>query len=63
MISLNTRYFTVLEKPGSFELPNIPSGDWVVKVFVFHRRYKAIPKNITLNASSHEDIELKVVKK
>jgi plastocyanin len=63
MISLNTRYFTVLEKPGSFILPNIPSGDWVVKVFVFHRRYKAIPINITLNASSHENIELKVVKK
>ena len=63
MISLNTRYFTVLEKPGNFVLPNIPSGDWVVKVFVFHRRYKAVPVNITLNASSHENIELKVVKK
>jgi plastocyanin len=63
MISLNTRYFTVLEKPGNFVLPNIPSGDWVVKVFVFHRRYKAVPINITLNASSHGDIELKVVKK
>ncbi|MFT4578804.1 MAG: plastocyanin [Nitrospinales bacterium] len=63
MISLNTRYFTVLERPGKFTFPNIPSGDWVVKVFVFHRRYKAIPVNITLNASSHEDIELKVVKK
>ena len=63
MISLNTRYFTVLEKPGNFILPNIPSGDWVVKVFVFHRRYKVIPVNITLNASSHEDIVLKVVKK
>jgi plastocyanin len=63
MISLNTRYFTVLEKPGKFILPNVPSGDWIVKVFVFHRRYKSIPVNITLNASSHEDIELKVVKK
>jgi plastocyanin len=63
MISLNTRYFTVLEKPGNFILPNIPSGNWVVKVFVFHRRYKVIPVNIKLNASSHEDIELKVVKK
>jgi len=63
IISLNTRYFAVLAEPGNFILPNIPSGDWVVKVFVLHRRYKAIPVNITLNASSHEDIELKVVKK
>ena len=63
MISLSTRHFIVLEKPGSFKLPDITSGDWVVKVFIFHRRYKAIPVNIKLNAASHEDIELKVVKK
>jgi len=63
MISLSTRHFAIMEKPGNFILPNVPSGDWVVKVFVFHRRYKAVPVNITLNASSHENIELKVVKK
>ncbi len=63
MISLNTRYFTILERPGKFILPNIPAGDWIVKVFVFHRRYKVVPVTITLNAASHEEIELKVVKK
>ncbi len=63
MISLNTRYFTILERPGKFILPNIPAGDWVVKVFVFHRRYKVDPVTITLNDASHEEIELKVVKK
>jgi plastocyanin len=44
MISLSTRYFTVLDKPGNFILSNVPSGDWVVKVFVFHRRYRVIVK-------------------
>lgn len=63
IISLNTRHFAILEEPGSFILPNVPAGDWIVKVFVFHRRYKAIPIKISLGNSSHENVELKVVKK
>ncbi len=63
IISLNTRHFVTLEKPGSFIIPNVPPGEWTVKVFVFHRRYKSIPINISLDNSSHEDVELKVVKK
>jgi len=63
MISLDTRHYAILEKPGNFILPNVPPGNWVVKVFVFHKRYKSIPINITLENSSHENVELKVVKK
>lgn len=63
IISLNTRHFVILEKPGSFILPNVPPGDWVLKVFVFHRRYKSIPLNISLDSSSHENVDLKVIKK
>ncbi len=63
LVSLNTRYFTVLEKPGNFILPDIPPGNWIVKIFISHKRYKSIPLNVTLNESSHKDIELKVVKK
>jgi len=62
-ISLNTRHYVILEKPGSFIIPNVPPGDWVLKVFVYHRRYKSIPINISLDNSSHENVELKVVKK
>lgn len=63
IISLNTRHFVVLENPGSFILPNVPSGDWIVKVFVFHRRYKSTPTKISLGDSLHENVELKVIKK
>ncbi len=63
LVSLNTRHFAILEKPGSFILPNIPHGDWVVKLFVPHKRYKSIPVSISIKDSSHENIELKVVKK
>jgi len=63
ILSLNTRHFAILEKPGSFILPNVPPGDWIVKVFVFHRRYKSIPINLSLKNTSHEDVELKVIKK
>jgi plastocyanin len=63
MVSINTRYFAILEKPGNFILPNVPAGNWVVKVIVFHKRYKSIPLTISLGDSSHEEVELKVVKK
>ncbi len=63
LVSLNTRHFVVLEKPGSFILPNIPPGKWIVKMFVSHRRYKSAPLNISVTDSSHEAVELKVVKK
>jgi plastocyanin len=63
VVSINTRYFAILEKPGNFILPNIPPGNWVVKVIVFHKRYKSIPITISLDDSAHEEIELKVVKK
>lgn len=63
LVSLNTRHFVVLEKPGSFILPNIPPGKWIVKMFVSHRRYKFNPISISVSDSSHEAVELKVVKK
>ncbi|MZH02516.1 MAG: hypothetical protein F3745_03710 [Nitrospinae bacterium] len=63
LVSLNTRHYVVLEKPGSFILPNIPPGKWTVKMYVSHRRYKFTPINISVTDSSHEAVELKVVKK
>ena len=63
LVSLNTRHFVVLKKPGSFILPNIPPGNWTVKMYVSHRRYKFTPINISVTDSSHEAVELKVVKK
>ena len=63
IVSINTRHFAILEKPGNFILPNIPPGNWVAKVIVFHKRYKSIPINISLSGKAHENIELKVVKK
>jgi plastocyanin len=63
LVSLSTRHFVVLEKPGSFILPNVPPGNWIVKMYVSHRRYKFNPINISVTDSSHEALELKVVKK
>jgi plastocyanin len=63
MVSINTRYFAILEKPGNFILPNVPPGNWIVKVIVFHKRYKFIPIPLSLDDSAHNEVELKVVKK
>lgn len=63
VVSINTRYFTVLDKPGSFIVPSVPPGDWIVKVIVFHKRYKSVPTTISLDKSSHGEIDLKVIKK
>ena len=63
MVSISTRYFAILENPGNFILPNVPAGNWIVKVIVFHKRYKSVPTTISLDDSSHGEIELQVVKK
>jgi plastocyanin len=63
IVSVNTRHFAILEKPGNFILPNVPPGNWVVKVIVFHKRYKYVPTTISLAGSAHMEIVLQVVKK
>ena len=39
LIVLPSRYYTILEKPGTFIIPNVPRGEWILQVVVFHRRY------------------------
>jgi plastocyanin len=63
VVSISTRFFTILEKPGQFILPNIPSGKWKVNSYVFHNRYKTVPVTITIDKNSHENIVLKAIKK
>ncbi len=34
-------YYVVIKKPGKFVIRDVPPGDWLVRVSVTHRRYRA----------------------
>jgi plastocyanin len=55
-------HFAILKKPGSFEIEDVPEGDWIVNVSVSHRRYKASPVRITV-AGDTEDVVVQLTKK
>ena len=63
LIVLPSRYFTVLEKPGTFIIPNVPRGDWTLHVVVLHRRYTSDAIQVSIGAQSAKDLVLKVVKR
>ena len=63
LVILPSEYYAVLEEPGSFILPDVPKGKWRVRVYVAHRRYKAIPFEISVDGSPLKEIILEVVKK
>jgi len=63
LIVLPSRYFTVLEKPGTFIIPNVPRGDWTLHIVVFHRRYTFDPISISVGAKTGKVVVLKVVKR
>ena len=48
MVVLPTRHFSKLDEPGSFEISNVPPGDWILKAIIFHRRYKTKPVDIKI---------------
>ncbi len=56
-------YFAQVDKPGAFAIENVPEGDWVVKVSVAHRRYKASPVPVTIAGDGVGDVVLLVSKK
>ena len=41
LIVLPSKYFTVLEKPGTFIIPIVPRGYWTLHSFVLHRRFSS----------------------
>jgi len=58
-----SKYYAVLEKPGKFEIEDVPEGKWTVNVSVAHRRYKAKPQSITIAGDGAENIVVLVSKK
>ena len=63
LVVLPNRIFILLEEPGNFILPDVPSGKWKVNVVVLNRRYKAVPIEISVGNKPIKDLILKVVKK
>ncbi len=56
-------YFAHIDKPGAFSIENVPEGEWVVKVSVAHRRYKASPVPVTIAGDGVGDVVVLVSKK
>jgi len=63
LIVLPSRYFTILEKPGTFILPNVPRGNWTLRAVVFHRRYTSEAVQVSVGAHPVKDLVLTIVKK
>ncbi len=65
VIILPTRFFSILEQPGSFTLIDVPPGQWKINILVLHKRFKGLPKEINIDAKGDGDIslDLKVVRK
>jgi len=58
-----SKYYAVLEKPGKFEIEDVPEGKWTVNVSVAHRRYKAKPQRVTIAGDGAENVVVLVSKK
>lgn len=65
VIILPTRFFSILEQPGSFILTDVPPGKWKINILVLHKRFKGLPKKINIKAKGDSDIslDLKVIRK
>lgn len=63
LVVVPSRHYTILDQPGSFILPDVPPGQWKLSVFVFHRRFKAVPLEISVGSDSLEHLVIEVVKK
>ena len=63
MVVLPTRHYVKLEKPGPFEITGAPSGDWVLKAIIFHRRYKAKPLDVSISDKDVTNLNLSIIKK
>ncbi len=63
LIILPSRYFTVLEKPGIFIIPNVPRGNWTLQAVVLHRRYTSEALQVSVGAHPVKDLVLTIVKK
>ena len=65
VIILPTRFFSILEQPGSFILTDVPPGKWKINILVLHKRFKSLSKEINIDAKGDGDIslDLKVVRK
>ena len=63
IVVLPSRYYQVLEQPGTFQLDNVPSGKWILNALVFHRRYAVEPVAVTLGKTSVQNLTLQLVKR
>jgi hypothetical protein len=63
LVVLPSRFYTILKKPGSFILPDVPPGDWDIKTIVFHRRFKSVPLKVSVGDQPVKNLLVKVVRK
>ncbi len=63
LVILPSRHFAVLDKPGSFIIPDVPPGKWVLKAVVFHRRYKSEVLSVSVGEKSTKGLVVRINKK
>lgn len=63
LVVLPSRYFTVLEGPGSFMIPDVPVGEWMLKAVIFHRRYKSEALKVSVGPQPIKGLIVKIARK
>lgn len=56
-------YYVVIKRPGKFVIRDVPPGDWLVKVSVSHRRYRADAVPVRLASAPVGDVVVRLSRK
>ena len=63
IIVVPSPFYTLLDKPGTFTLENVPEGEWKLNVAVSHRRYSASPVDVAVSGASVDSVILQISRK
>ena len=63
IIVVPSQFYTLLDKPGTFILENVPEGEWKLNAAVSHRRYSASPVDVAVSGPSVDSVILQISRK
>ena len=63
IIVVPSPFYTLLDKPGTFTLENVPEGEWKLNAAVSHRRYSASPVDVAVSGASVDSVILQISRK
>ena len=61
IIACQNPFFTMTDKKGNFEIPDVPAGTW--KLTFFHEKIKTVTIDVTVDAGKKADVEFTGLKR